>query len=344
MKNDPNMTMPVARMVGEWFVAEAEFPADPLERLVYYARLAPSRHNTQPWKFVVGADEIDLFADDTRWLRVADPERRELHASLGCALESLRIAGDFAQFGSRVQYFPVEHDKTLVARVSIERNGPKRELPAAGLLQHIVTRRTSRRRFDPAQAVSDADRKTLYGCFQRGDVSVHFVSQRPTLDSLAALEMRADTLLFSNPAYREELSHWIGEGFLGGAWLLSALGRLAVAHLPVGARVAQEDADRLASAPLVAVLTTRHDRAIDHVQAGEAYMRIALVAESRGIRVQPMSQLLEVAETRAALGELFDLGDRVSQHVFRLGYAEAENGPQRRRAPKDVVLRTAPPG
>ena len=81
----------VAKSDADWPLADEVLPSHWLSRLVYYARLAPSTHNTQPWKFVIGRREIDVFVDESRWLRVADPFRRELHISLGCAIESLRI-------------------------------------------------------------------------------------------------------------------------------------------------------------------------------------------------------------------------------------------------------------
>ena len=328
------------RMVDGWFATEdAPLPADPLERLVYYARLAPSSHNSQPWKFVVGAAEIDVFADLSRWLKVSDPSRRELHASLGCAIEAIRIAADYAQFGSSVKYFPVEYDETLVARVSIALGGPKRAMPAASLLEHIVTRRTSHKPFTRERVVSDEDRKVLYRSFEIGDVSLHFLQERPAMLALAELEETADRRLFSNAAYRDELSAWVGEGMLGTGWLVSKLGQFAVGKLPVAERVAKDDAARLASSPLVALLSSRDDLATDAVQAGEAYMRLALMAESKGIRVQPVSQVLEVSDTRAEVAKLFSLGERVPQHLFRMGYADGETGPRRRRPLASMMIR-----
>lgn len=340
MKTDSHLPPPRHKVVDGWIVDGATpFPNDPLERLVYYARLAPSSHNSQPWKFRLAAGEIDVFADHAHWLRVADPQRRELHLSVGCALEALRIAGDFAGYGTAVNYFPVEGDDTLVARVKVAFGGPKRENPAAGLLEAITTRRTSHRHFDPAKPVGDEDKKQLYRSFEVGDVSLHFLDERTALDLLAGLESRADALLFANPAYREELADAVGAGLLKTSWLISKLGQFAVGHLPVGARMAHGDAERLASAPLVALLTTRNDRPVDAVQAGEAFMRIALVAESRDVRVQPVSQVLEVEETRAGIARLFDLGDRVAQHLFRLGHAEAEAQPAPRRPLASFLLR-----
>lgn len=332
------------RMVDGWPVADEPLPADPMLRLAYYARLAPSSHNSQPWKFLVGRGEIDLLVDETRWLRVADHDRRELFVSLGCALESMRIAADYAGFGSRVEYFPVAGSDTLVARLQIEFAGPKREFAAASLLEHAVTRRTSHKPFDPALAVGEDARKSLYACYDEAGVSLHYLAEdRRAMQWLAELEREADRALFADPAYREELAAWIGEGLLGTPWLISKIAQFAVGHLPVAERVAQDDADRVSSAPLVAVLSTRNDDPEDRVRAGAAYMRIALMAESRGLRVQPVSQALEVEATRTGVARLFDLRERCVQHLFRIGHAEAERGPHRRRPLKDLVIRETGP-
>ena len=324
-------------MVDGWYVADAKFPPQPLERLVYYARLAPSVFNSQPWKFVAGASEIDIFADLERWRAAADADKRELHLSLGCAIESIRIAADFAGWGTELAYLPVDGDETLVARVHVSLTGPKRDDAAADLLVRMVTRHTSHRLFDPQNPVADLDRKRLYQSFEIGDVSLHFLHDRLALDALAAVEKRADAALLARPDYRAEHAKGVGAGSLGSAWPLSKLGQFALAHLPFGNQVQHGDAERLASAPLVALLTTRQDRRVDQLQAGQAFMRVALKAEALDIRVQPVSQVLEVEEARAEVARIFDLGDRVPQHMFRLGHAEAEKRPYPRR-PLDEIL------
>jgi nitroreductase len=42
------------------------------------AVLAPSTHNTQPWRFHLVGDELELCADLGRHLRVIDPDARQL--------------------------------------------------------------------------------------------------------------------------------------------------------------------------------------------------------------------------------------------------------------------------
>ena len=55
------------------------------------ARRAPSLHNTQPWRFTVSGDAIELQADASRQLTV-DPDGREMFISCGAALYGLRLA------------------------------------------------------------------------------------------------------------------------------------------------------------------------------------------------------------------------------------------------------------
>ncbi|MEW5961151.1 MAG: twin-arginine translocation signal domain-containing protein, partial [Chloroflexota bacterium] len=72
------------------FAKEATMSAQMLE-LIRYATLAANGHNTQPWKFAVKENEIEIQPDYTRRLPVVDPHDRELWISLGCALENLLV-------------------------------------------------------------------------------------------------------------------------------------------------------------------------------------------------------------------------------------------------------------
>ena len=50
------------------------------------ATLAPSIHNTQPWRWWIHGVTANLYADTSRQLRIADPSRRLLTLSCGAAL------------------------------------------------------------------------------------------------------------------------------------------------------------------------------------------------------------------------------------------------------------------
>ncbi|MBD3386211.1 hypothetical protein GF407_14980 [candidate division KSB1 bacterium] len=67
-----------------------ESPSDFVE-MIRFATMAPSGHNTQPWKFSLHENTITIFPDYKRRLAVVDPDDHALFISLGCALENLII-------------------------------------------------------------------------------------------------------------------------------------------------------------------------------------------------------------------------------------------------------------
>ncbi|MCP4040847.1 MAG: hypothetical protein GY731_02675, partial [Gammaproteobacteria bacterium] len=62
------------------------------EYIVMCATLAANPHNTQPWKFKIASDRIELFADRERNLGAADATRRMMQMGIGCAIENMHVA------------------------------------------------------------------------------------------------------------------------------------------------------------------------------------------------------------------------------------------------------------
>ena len=157
-KYDPKVT--------PWQINEQDFPRDEdstekSKFLLRYAILAPSSHNTQPWKFSIGEDEIRIFVDKTRWLKVADSDQRELHVSIGCALENLLIAAEHFGYALQVTYFPEPGNEELAAVVCDSRRGNK--------LRHSDQRRCSRPSSPATQTArptkrGPSSRRTSSGC------------------------------------------------------------------------------------------------------------------------------------------------------------------------------------
>jgi len=67
--------------------------------LLRYAILAPSTHNTQPWKFALVPGGIEVFADYSRRMPVVDPQQ-ELLMSVGAAIFTLRVAAEWSAWNA----------------------------------------------------------------------------------------------------------------------------------------------------------------------------------------------------------------------------------------------------
>jgi nitroreductase len=90
-----------------------------LHALVALAIRAPSSHNTQPWRFRIDGDAIELHADRSRALPIVDPHDRALVISCGAALGVLRAAIRAEGFIGEIARLPDRREPDLLARVRL---------------------------------------------------------------------------------------------------------------------------------------------------------------------------------------------------------------------------------
>jgi nitroreductase len=311
-------------------------PEDQFRALLRYAVLAPSSHNSQPWQFEIGRDRLRVFADRSRWLRVADADQRELFLSVGCALENLLIAADHFGVENGVTYCPEGETSDLVAEIHLGRSAEPADVLRAPLFSAIAARHTNHREYD-GRPLPDDVITSLQGQASQEGIEIRLMADAEVRRRVETLVVRADALQFADPAWRHELAHWLSQGVFGSGWLMSKMSALAVGYLNLGESTSKKDTGLLRSAAALGVVTCREPDRTSQVQSGQAFERIFLMATARGIQLQPMNQVLQVPSVREEFAALLPTGWGVPQIVFRLGYAEPESHTPRR--PLEEVLR-----
>jgi nitroreductase len=334
-----------------WTIRECDFPAhdcrwQQLRFILNYALLAPSSHNTQPWRFRIlpGGAGVELWADRTRALPVADPDSRELFISCGAALLNLRLALDNFALPCHTALFPDSDEPDLIARLTLAGASTQHDGDRL-LFQNIVWRHTSRAAFqdwtiplhvlDHCQAQAELERASL-----------HFIPAGAPRDELASLVSEASLIQAADPLFRRELAAWVRPNWGASedgipAWALGVRGRISSSITPWflrefnwGAHAAKADARKAREAPVLAVLATETDSPEAWVSAGQALERVLLRASAEGIRASYLNQPLQVASLRPRVAPL--IGGGAPQMIFRLGYAfHAKPTPRR---PLDCVL------
>ena len=325
-----------------WEVSEDDFPrASPIEAqlgfLLRYAILAPSTRNTQPWAFSVQGRRVHLIADFRKGQSVADPDRRELYISIGCALENLLVAAEHFGFGHAVTYFPSQGVADLVATITFEPAGAPSQARAGATLAAIIRRHNDNGVFRPAP-VPEQFRLRLTACCVEPDLQVHLTDDRHFRRWIDALTLEADQAEFADPAFRKELSYWIGQGVFGEPPLVARLEREAVAHVNLARPVARQDHAIVESAALLGLISASGDSHLLHVRTGQLFERLWLTATAMGVSVHPMSQTMRHPQLRAAVGELLPSQGWTPQHLFRVGYSSREEEHHTPRRPVDDVL------
>ena len=171
---------------------------------VRHATLAPSGHNTQPWRFSLKEDSIRIFPDFARRLPVVDPDNRELYISLGCALENLVISAKYAGYDSEIEYFPAgEHSECLL--VTLKRiNAAEDNI----LFQAIPKRHTNRREYNKQQ-IPRADLNKLESVPKENGVTSLMLTEPRAIEQIIELVKEGNRIQMNNDAFMAELISWI---------------------------------------------------------------------------------------------------------------------------------------
>jgi nitroreductase len=311
--------------------------------LVQLACLAPSSHNTQPWRFRITAAGIDLLADRTRALPVNDPDDRELLISCGAALFNLRCAVAAAGKAAELSLFPDAGDADWLARMRSVSGVPDEVLALLATL--VPERRTWRLAFAP-RPVAPSMVDALIDAAAVEGVRLAPIVDAEGRDAIAALVAEGDRIQWHDPHWRRELSMWMhprrsGDG-LAIPSLIQPVAQAVVRTFDLGHGVAAKDQDLAAHSPLLAVLTTAGDTPSDWLAAGQGLERALLVAIELGLQASYLNQPVEVPELRRRLAELVG-GTGMPQLVLRFGYPEGALPPTVRR-PMEQVVEIAPGG
>jgi len=310
--------------------------AQALRKAAVRATLAPSVHNTQPWRFVIRGNELDIYADWTRKLRVLDPTGRQLLISCGCALFNARVALAAAGYRTRVERFPDPLDRDLVARIVAE--GPGGALPPGEYDPVIELRQTNRRRFADEPVPGDVVDALLVAARAEG-AELFPITRLEDRVTAASLSQQADREQNADPAYRAELRAWT----TGDSARRDGVPALTVPHVDGSANddLPIRDFDtrgdgwlpvetRSSVEQCLLLLGTATDDPTAWLRSGEALEHVLLEVTRRGYAASPLTQVVEIPRTRSALRSELQLY-LVPHVLLRVGRAQKTPASRRRR-------------
>ena len=319
--------------LAAWNIDSSAFPAsgsaiDKARFAVRYAILAPSSHNTQPWRFIINGDELLVCADRTRSLPNIDPFDRELIISCGAALFNLRVA--FAHFSVPVEIttFPQSSDPDIVARIVFPDSGPK--LNDLAELFKTITKRVTNRGPSIDEDVPNPIIELFKSAAMLEGVDVKFARTPKEREHIAALIAEADRRQFDDPRFRRELASWIhpsrrNDGMPAASQGLGTLTdaatpiiAMAIRTFDLGNGVAAAHKQLAYGSPLLVVLSTSIDNNEGWLAAGLGLQRMLLAAVKEGYYTSYLNQPIEVPDLRVRLAnELSTAG--YPQLVLRVG-------------------------
>lgn len=310
---------------------------------------APSIHNSQPWRWKIGDDSIQLYADPSRLLAHTDALGREMVMSCGAAVHHLRVALATLGWSAEVHRLPNPADPDHLAAVVPHRKSTidPADVRLAGA---ISRRRTDRRAFSSWPVPAEfypllADRAQAEGALLD---PVHDVQSRYDLaDAMARAALRQAAL----PGYDLEIALWTGRhaGTDGvpaaNATPAQRYGDLTMREFPGGELDQPEGAREDGGIADLLILHTPSDDRMAWLRAGEATSAVLLTITEIGLAATPLSQPLEIDELRHLIRQRVIPSNTFPQLVIRVGWAPVTAAPlpeSPRRPLAEVVERLSP--
>lgn len=325
-----------------WQIKESDYPQSGIivEKIRFwlrYAVLAPSAHNTQPWRVEINGDQASIYRDPDYTLQESDGTLRETFLGLGAFLENLIVAAAHWHYQVTISQLAFTTADLLIARL---RFSPIAADTEQGLLSTTskvmtdpdlfngITKRHTNRGHYVTTSLSEDTLKALKVAIEP-DLLAVYITDSQAKERIARLVGQATQMALSvntmkrelaDLTFRESEQRPVGmmvealtetppEATSGADWTL---------HHMNAAEHGQYWHDTFASSPVQVLIGTRYDGPEAWLAAGRLMERILLKAAALGfthcISAGPIEVPTLLPELRKEMA-----ADYRPQALFRLG-------------------------
>ncbi len=183
---------------------------DLLRHLVGWGILAPSTHNTQPWKFriIPSKGVIDLCLDGRFVLPESDKRGRQSVVSIGCALQNIISAAESYHLPHRFDFLPgmplypapIVSFRLEDVRESYLLHGDRE------LLNAMKARSMNRNEYDSTKPIPSAVIDSITETIQDMSLELQIITDIPTILAISDFQYMADSTVVMRTRFRNELS------------------------------------------------------------------------------------------------------------------------------------------
>jgi len=365
---DPELRLPNSNAAYEpWRSWREQGTRSPLT-VVHAAVLAANAHDTQPWRFQIGSDRIDVYADPERHLGAMDPYRREMHLSMGCALEnavliarSLGYAANLQTSGGLLHEGGITDDVRPAVSISLG----KQQADASPLAAAIPHRHTNRSPYQGDRSIPMDLLHKLSALASEPAARLIWITDSAARRDFAAATVAATESIAADPVMIADSDRWFRasdkeiELHRDGPTLycagLSPLVLFGARLMPVSTQSAhrhwidQTRDAQLGTRPIIGLIAVEdlYDRDCA-LAAGRLWQRLHLQGTLLGLGMQPLNQLPECVDRERQLGKpatyrnamtgFTGAADWQPTFAFRVGWPTRPGPASPRRSLQSVLM------
>jgi len=310
---------------------------------VQLACRAPSLHNSQPWRFLMGKDRVHLLADPSRIIRATDTSGREALLACGAVLDHFKVAMAAAGYAANINRFPDPGNRLHVATIDFT---PMEFVTAAHRQRAnaILLRRTDRLPFAaPPDWVIDRVLRTIDSAAVRVDTIPEDLRPR-----LAEASQLTEALRLYDSSYHAELNWWTAafetsQGIPHSSLVSAAESdRVDVGRTFPVAQHRERRPEVGEDRSTVLVLSTYDESPDSVLRCGERLSAFLIEATTVGLATCTLTHITEIPASREIVAGLIDQSGQgfTPQVLIRVGRAPSieDVPPPTPRRPIDEVF------
>ncbi len=344
MKSGNDSTLAPSQLSEEDFPQKGSID-EKLKFFLKFSVLAPSGHNTQPWKFSIHNNTLKIYPDYFRRLPVVDPDDHALFISLGCALENLVITASHFGYSPKLDYFPPDEESDCLRaefRESYVKTDPD-------LFDAIQVRQATRNNYN-SEKIPNKDLQKLEQISRQENVQLKIFTDVKEIEPLIEFVKEGNIRQFNNSDFVKELSAWVrfnkndAEKFKDGINSASMgmpsvprwLGKLILRKFAKPENEAKKCEKQIRGSSGLLLFVAKSNEKTSWVDVGRSFERVALKATSLNIKHAHMNMPCEEFEVREKLKQHLGMEDRYPLLLLRIGYSQPM--PRSFRRPIEDVL------
>lgn len=338
---------------------------DPKKKLLYICQLghlAPSTHNTQPWRFLLDIKNniIHLFLDKKYILPASDVDGRQSIISLGCAIENMITASH--HLGCNLNVTLEKISKDLIKPKNFIKNNTDRyihiahlnitynnDLAPHPLFTAILNRKVTRAEYDTNKLISEKIIQSIKNISIAKEIEIQIVSDRLRKMMMAEFQSQADSFVMNTKKFSTELGQWLlpneTKTFLGMPGIGFGLndeqairihrGLLGETHLEPedNLRFALGAKSGIEKAPIIGFITMADDNIQHWINVGRTLEKTLLTLTNNNICFAIHAGIVEVQLINRMFATSFGSLNKIGA-FFRAGYIQNNKDLDRPHSPR----------
>jgi hypothetical protein len=291
-----------------------------LQKWIAFNIKAHSGHNTQPWKFKIEENTIEIHPDFNRALPIVDADNHALYISLGCATENIVIVAKNDGFNATVKLLKDKNNIDFIRVVFAYKTDTNKD----DLFNCIAKRQVTRNAYNSTQIDSE-HLNQLKETFNFKSVHITFFTSPDTINKLKPFIIEGSNLQFQNKLFVNELVSWIRfskheveakeDGIWHASMAMPATGRFLgtiIMKQFVSAKSEAKRWNKLINTSAGFVLFSVKKNTAEHwVSLGRTFQRFALTATKLNINHAHVNMPCEELSVRTKMASYLNLENNI---------------------------------